>query len=197
MPDAPRLLSTHRLRVTLLDVRPPVWRELRVPSEAPLSIVHEVLQAAFGWDNVHLHDWETAGGTYALADEDSWGEDIRDESAFTLLDVAPADTTLLYRYDFGDGWEHLVEVLSVDPFDASVAPLSCLAGSGATPPEDCGGPSGYEHLLDAYGDPDDTEHEEARLLLGDGYDPDGFDRAGVDDRLEMLWRGDEESESLE
>lgn len=181
-------LTVHELRVTLLDISPPVWRTLRVPSALPLSTVHAVIQMAFGWEDRHLHEWRVGDVTYGLSDEDSWGEDLADESTTLLATVAPADSVLRYDYDFGDGWEHLVEVVAVTPYDGNVAPVACLAGDRACPPEDCGGPAGYEHLLDALGDPDDAEHEEVVEWLGDSFDPAAFDLGSVNHRLEQLWR---------
>ncbi len=181
-------LTVHELRVTLLDVIPTVWRHLRVPSAVPLSTLHTIVQMAFGWEDRHLHEWRVGDVTYGFSDEDSWGEDLADESSALLAEVAPLDTVLRYDYDFGDGWEHLVEVTAVAPYGASVAPVACLAGAGACPPEDCGGPTGYEHLLDALRDSDDAEHVEVVEWLGDHFDPDELDLAAVNRRLERLWR---------
>lgn len=181
-------LSLHELRVTLLDVTPPVWRGLRVPSALTLSALHAIVQEAFGWEDRHLHEWRAGDVTYGLADEDSWGEDLADESAAVLGDVAGVEDVLRYDYDFGDGWEHLVEVVSVAPYDPSLAPVACLGGARACPPEDCGGPAGYEHLIDAWGDPDDAEHDDVVEAMGEDWDPDAFDLAEVDRRLERWWR---------
>jgi hypothetical protein len=181
-------LTVHELRVTLLDVSPPVWRLIRVPSALPLSTVHAVLQIAFGWEDRHLHEWRVGDVIYGLSDEDSWGEDLADESTAILGEVAPVDSILRYDYDFGDGWEHVVEVMAVRPYDANVPPVACLAGARAAPPEDSGGPSGYEHLVDALRDPDDAEHEEMVELFGDAWDPEHFDADQVNRQLEHLWR---------
>jgi hypothetical protein len=181
-------LTVHELRVTLLDVTPPVWRQLRVPSALPLSTVHAVIQIAFGWEDRHLHEWRAGDLVYGLSDEDSWGEALADESSALLAEVAPLDSVLHYDYDFGDGWEHLVEVTAVVPYDADVPPVACLDGARSAPPEDCGGPSGYEHLLDALRDPDDAEHDQVVEWLGDHFDPAEFDRTSVNHRLEQLWR---------
>ncbi|RYV49395.1 plasmid pRiA4b ORF-3 family protein [Pengzhenrongella frigida] len=76
--------------------------------------------------------------------------------------------TLLYAYDFGDGWDHTVRLDEVLPLPDGGAPARCTAGARACPPEDCGGTGGYEDLLAAAADP-------ARL------DPD--ERAELDHRL--------------
>ncbi len=181
-------LSVHRLRVTLLDVSPPIWRELRVPSIADLHLLHAVIQVAMGWQDVHLHEWRVGERTYVARDEEDWGEAALDETSVTLSEVAPADAELRYVYDMGDQWEHLVEVQGIDRYDASVVPLACLGGERACPPEDIGGAWGYEHLLDALTDPDDSEHAEVVEIYGDRWDPADFDRQRVNELLEELWR---------
>jgi hypothetical protein len=178
----------HILRVTLLDVSPPVWRLLRVPSAITLGGLHSVLQVAMGWEDRHLHEWRVGEEAYGSTEEEDWGEELGDESTVALADVAAPDSVLEYDYDFGDGWEHLVEVVSVDDYDGGVEPVAVLDGARAAPPEDSGGPSGYEHLLDALADTDDDEHDEVVELFGDWFDPEEFDAATVNRRLEPLWR---------
>ena len=174
--------------MTLLDVTPPVWRRLRVPSVITLAGLHLVLQVAMGWEGSHLHQWQVGDLTYGPPDEESWGEPLADESAAVLGQVAPLDSALQYDYDLGDGWEHLVEVEAVEPFDGTVVPVACVDGARACPPEDCGGPSGYEHLLDALADPEDLHHDEVVTWVGDRFEPERFERAAVNRRLETLWR---------
>jgi hypothetical protein len=174
-------LTVHHLRITLLDVSPPVWRLLRVPSAVPLTVLHSILQAAMGWEDRHLHEWRVDDAYFGSEADDG-------EAAVILGEVAPVDSVLHYDYDLSDGWEHLVEVVAVLPYDGSVPPLAVLDGARAAPPEDCGGPAGYEHLLDALADPADLEHEEMVQAFGDSLDPAFFDPALVNRRLEPLWR---------
>jgi len=51
----------------------------------------------------------------------------------------------------------------------------CTAGRRACPPEDCGGPWGYERLLKILNDPDDEEYEEMQGWAGDDLDAEHFD----------------------
>jgi hypothetical protein len=55
----------------------------------------------------------------------------------------------------------------------------CMAGEGACPPEDCGGPWGYEHLREVLADPTSDEHEDMLAWLGldkgNDFDPHRFD----------------------
>ncbi|HET6874698.1 MAG TPA: plasmid pRiA4b ORF-3 family protein [Acidimicrobiales bacterium] len=178
-------LTVHNLRVTLLDVTPPVWRLVRVPSAVPLSVVHAILQVAMGWEDRHLHEWRVGDDYYGPDPED---DDVEDDSSVTLAEVAPADSVLHYEYDLGDGWEHLVEVLSVDPYDGTVPPVAVLDGARAAPPEDCGGPTGYADLLAALDNPSDLDHADFVAAYGDRLDPEAFDRGLINRRLEAFWR---------
>jgi hypothetical protein len=49
-----------QLRVSLRGIRPPIWRRLEVPADITLHRLHRALQVAFGWDDAHLHRFETA-----------------------------------------------------------------------------------------------------------------------------------------
>lgn len=181
-------LSVVELKVTLLDVTPQVWRRFRAPSVLTLGGLHQVLQIVLGWQDVHLHEWIVGGVSYGSRGEEDWGERLEDETTVFLSDVAKTDSAIRYDYDLGDGWEHLIEVLRVDPYLATEPPLICLEGARACPPEDCGGPAGYEHLIDALANPDDEEHDELLAWVGDAFEPAEFDMALVNRRLEALWR---------
>jgi hypothetical protein len=179
-------LSVHLLKVTLLDVSPPVWRLLRVPSAVRLSVLHAIVQVAVGWEDRHLYEWRVGDTYYGPDDEEE--EDVESDSSVTLAEVAPPDSVLHYTYDLGDGWEHLVEVVAVEPYDGSVPPVAVLDGARAAPPEDCGGPHGYEDLLSALDNPSDLDHEDAVTAFSDSIDPEAFDRGLINRRLEGFWR---------
>jgi len=151
LPLAP--LRTARLRVTLREVTPPVVRVVDVPAAATLPELHDLLQVALGWTDSHLHAFETPDGLrYTRPDPDfDDGDEVRDEAAATLRDL-PARFT--YRYDFGDNWQHDVEVTG----RGGPAP-ACVDGQGACPPEDCGGSHGYTELLETLADPTHPEHD--------------------------------------
>jgi Plasmid pRiA4b ORF-3-like protein len=56
--------SIVSLKVTLRDVRPPIWRRLLVPAGMTLGDLHHVIQAAMGWEDAHLHVFDIAGRQY-------------------------------------------------------------------------------------------------------------------------------------
>lgn len=119
--------------------------------------------------------------------EDMEGED---EDAVALAEVCPkVKSKLTYEYDFGDGWEHIIEVQKIEPPKSGVEYPVCLAGKKACPPEDCGGIYGYYHMLDVAADPDHEEHDELVEWLSDDFDPDVFDVDEVNDMLAQLRTG--------
>jgi hypothetical protein len=51
------------LKITLKDVKPPVWRRVLVP-DCPLTKLHEIIQVVMGWDDCHMYDFEVGGLRY-------------------------------------------------------------------------------------------------------------------------------------
>jgi hypothetical protein len=152
-------MRTTRLRITLRDVEPAVVRVIDVPAEATLPELHDLLQAALGWTDSHLHQFTAGGARYGVPDPDWDDLQVQDEAAVRLRDL-PA--RFEYLYDFGDGWEHDVEVLG----RGEEIP-GCVEGTGGCPPEDCGGPHGYAHLLEVLADPQHEEHDGLRKWAGE------------------------------
>jgi hypothetical protein len=181
----PADLRLYQLRITLLNVEPPVWRRILVPNEIALGELHAVIQVAMGWEDGHLHAFRAGKRTFFDARFEPIHENDEDELSVTLGEVAPkVGSKLLYEYDFGDGWEHEIKV------EASYrAPLFCIDGVGACPPEDSGGPWGYAHMLQVRADPTHPEHEEVREWLGDGFDPNAFDPKDVNATIDTLLGG--------
>jgi hypothetical protein len=52
-----------------------------------------------------------------------------------------------YVYDFGDHWEHVVEIESEEKAQYRKQYPICIDGAEPCPREDCGGPPGYKELL--------------------------------------------------
>ena len=172
--------SLHQLKISLRNVRPPIWRRLQVSSATSLGGLHFVLQAAMGWDDSHLHQFTIGGETYADDRvEDPRGGRPKHEDRARLDKVAPLGTRFRYEYDFGDGWEHDVVVEKILPPEPAVTYPRCLTGRRACPPEDCGGPWGYASLLAAIADPEGTEDRELLDWVGNDFDPGAFDPATV------------------
>ncbi len=71
---------------------------------------------------------------------------------------------LEYEYDFGDGWQHLITLEEIVAAAPGKKYPRGTAGERAGPPDDRGGPGGYESLLDVLTDPDDPEHASPHAL---------------------------------
>lgn len=168
---------TYQIKVTLLGTKPPIWRRLLVPADLSLAVLHDAIQAAFGWEDSHLHVFQTPYGDFGRADPELGS---RAEKPVNLEQVAakPGDK-LRYTYDFGDDWVHEIEVeKALDP-DPSLASPVCTGGRRAAPPDDCGGLWGYEMLREALADPRHPDHEDRMEWMGLS-DPGQFDPAAFD-----------------
>ena len=58
------------LRIELREVKPRIWRELLVPDTITLTRLHDVIQAAMGWTDTHLHEFEIGHRRYGIPDPD-------------------------------------------------------------------------------------------------------------------------------
>jgi len=178
----------YRIKVGLRGVKPPIWRRLEVPADISLARLHMVIQVAFGWDDGHLHVFETPYGSFGTADA---GLGHRAEAPVTLEQVAPAvGGKLRYVYDFGDDWQHDIVVEKVLDRDPAAAYPRCTGGRRTAPPEDCGGVWGYAELVEVMADPDHPEHQDRLKWLGlddaGDFASDGFDAAAVGRALSAL-----------
>jgi Plasmid pRiA4b ORF-3-like protein len=93
------------LKITLLGLRPPVWRRVRVAGDSILQMLHRVIQAAMGWHDSHLHEFEIGDRRYGEADDDPWpgAERIFSEADVKLgALIGQRIKQFRYVYDFGD-----------------------------------------------------------------------------------------------
>jgi len=66
--------------------------------------------------------------------------------------------------------------------------LLLLEAAGRCPPEDCGGSSGYERLLQILADPEDEEHDEMLTWCGGPFDPTRADLPALEAGIDRLAR---------
>src|SRR5438477_7049629 len=181
--SAPPAGKVHCLKVILQGTDPPVWRRLLVRSNTTLADVHQILQWAMGWENSHLHQFHFGNTTYGPSSFADFGPRPKDEGRARLATVAPLGTQFMYEYDFGDGWEHIVEVEKVLPAGDGEHYPRCVGGERACPPEDCGGSWGYAEMLDTINSGPSDERDELLDWLGDTFDPDHFDADALNSML--------------
>jgi hypothetical protein len=179
--------SIHTIKVSLRYMKPPIWRRLQVSSTTSLAELHDIIQAAMGWYDCHLHQFEVNGVHYA--DTNHMLADTTDEARRTLAEMRAGDR-LAYWYDFGDDWWHDIIVESLDRADPALTYPRCVNGRRAAPPEDSGGPWGFVELMRALSDEKHPEHEmylDGMEQLGEvAYDPERFDLDATNEALSQL-----------
>ena len=166
----------YQIKVTLEYMEPDIWRRFLVSPSMTLDQLHKVLQVAFGWTNSHMHHFFDKDNKFYEPPNpypNPFGDAPPDDSRKTrLIDVLPqVKSALRYEYDMGDSWMHFIALEKILP-DAGTAQLPCCVdGANAGPPDDCCGPPGYGHLLEALANPAHEEHDEMREWVGAGFDP--------------------------
>jgi hypothetical protein len=154
-----------QMKIKLLGVsKPPVWRRLQLHADTRLDRLHETVQAAFGWENYHMHCFSSDGEVFGVPDPELGFTDEREVRLGEL--VGGVGDRLHYTYDFGDGWEHEIIVEEVLDPDPELCYPTLVASKGACPPEDCGGAWGYAELKEILADPDHEQHHEMLEWLG-------------------------------
>lgn len=185
--EEPNAVQVH---VALDDLAPPIWRRLIVPLDATLADLHRILQAAMGWTDAHLHEFDIGGLRYGdvdLLNEDRFEGDSQafDASQIRLRDFSrKPGTCFTYVYDFGDNWRHTVTLEKLAAITPPPKTATCIDGARCCPPEDVGSTSGYEEFLRVLLHPDlpDEREEQRRLKRWSGgkFDPERFDLARID-----------------
>jgi hypothetical protein len=163
------------------DVEPAVVRVIDVPAGVTLGELHGLLQAALGWTDSHLHQFTADGMHYGVPDPDWDDLEVQDEAKARLGDL-PA--RFEYLYDFGDGWEHTIKVERIAAADPRRTYPVLIEAAGRCPPEDVGGPPGYEEFLAALADPAHESHADMLEWCPDGFDPQAVDPVRIEQALQ-------------
>ena len=168
--------TTARLRISLADTEPEVWRRVDVPLAASLKMLHDIIHAAMGWEDYHLRMFEAEERRYGLPDPE-WPDDELAAAGNIKLGalIERGVRELTYTYDMGGNWEHGIAVEAVRPDDPDTKYPRFIDGARRCPPEDVSGAPGYNKFLDAMTDPNHEEHAEVLEWCGGLYDPDDID----------------------
>lgn len=188
---APREGNILRFKATLKHSGPKIWRRFDIPDTCLLGELHVVLQIIMGWEDCHMHEFEIGKRRIGAPGPGFFGEDeeVINENNLSLADLGlRTKQKFVYTYDFGDGWEHEVQLEKILAPEPGAKYPVCIEGEMACPPEDCGGIGGYYNLLEALADSKNEEHEELLEWIGGRFDPKAFSLVGVNKALNSLRR---------
>jgi hypothetical protein len=178
----------YQLKIELRDSNPQVWRCIQVDPEISFSDLHDIIQLSMGWEKDHMYHFNV--GKLKIYDFEERIDDYSDlaerDSMDTFLDelIKRAKSKVFYTYDFGDSWEHVIQLEKKIPVEEHKSYPICIDGGGACPPEDCGGIWGYQNMLKILTDQTHPEYEEMIEWIGEGWDADYFDMDHVNSVLQ-------------
>jgi hypothetical protein len=148
-------------------------RRLIVPADMELPALHKILQQVFHWKDYHLHDWKLVDeknckpvARLVMNDEDlAYDDKAILEVGHKLSEFFPQYRHILYTYDFGDNWEHLIEFVRVIEEHNEESPY-LLEAAGQAPPEDVGGIGGYIDFRKIMENPQHPDYEQMKQWAG-------------------------------
>lgn len=188
--------TVYQLKIALRGIRPPIWRRVLIPSNITFDQLHLVIQEAMGWGNYHLYQFDTEDAIIDVPHPDDFfihsRKDMLDSRKVRIKTyLSQEKDKVLYTYDFGDNWEHIVTLEKIEKRTEPLTHPICIKGKRACPPEDVGGVWGYQDVLDMM--QDDTRKQEREEFLewydewyGDDFDPEYFDIEEVNRRLATI-----------
>ena len=177
-----------RVRIDLKGADPQVRRRVDMPVSASLDSLHHVIQAVMDWEYAHMHEFVIAKQRFCDPEflEYDYTSNVLSTYESDLADIIKRGIKkLTYTYDFGDNWQHEINLGRVRDSKEGEEFPTLVSASGRCPPEDCGGVYGYWRLLDVLSDPSHEDYEEMNEWYGD-LDPEDPDEPGIRDRLQRF-----------
>lgn len=178
----------YEIKVTIKDTHPPVWRKLQIPEGVTFHELNAIIQLAFDWCGYHAYNFEVgatlhqAGIFIELPDlDDGWGYyEVRNSKREKIDTYFKEYKRMKYTYDFGDNWIHDILIEKIVETDIKLRKPICVKAKMANLPEDCGGPYGYDELLDILADKSNKRYNEMKEWVENSYSAWRDDRKFVD-----------------
>ncbi|HHV60477.1 MAG TPA: plasmid pRiA4b ORF-3 family protein [Clostridiaceae bacterium] len=194
----------YQLKISIIGVKPAIWRRLRIPGNITFQQLHQTIQAAFGWLDYHLYKFEFDKIVVTVPDDayapgELYGNEITELNSITTVinELFDSSDRCVYEYDFGDSWQHeiIIEKRLKDTKKNEIP--KCLDGERQRPPEDVGGIHGYEDFLNTIMDKKNPERADMlywaeKDTRGRIFDPEYFNINEVNRRLMYALEDDEE-----
>ena len=178
----------YEIKVSIRDTHPPVWRRLQIPEGITFHELNAIIQLAFDWCGYHAYNFEVGATLHDMGMfielpelDDGWGDYEAKNSKKEKIDKYFKDyKRMKYTYDFGDDWIHDIIIEKTIETDNKLTKPICIKAKMADLPEDCGGPYGYEELLDILSDKNNERYNEMKEWVDGGFTNWYDDREYVD-----------------
>ena len=176
-------MSVLQFKIMLKGIYPPIWRQIQVSSLCTFWDLHVAIQDAMGWEDYHLHLFEIINSktgkkeVIGIPEDNGFDDDATMPGwNYKVSDYihAPANQQIVYVYDFGDHWEHIIEFEGEYKKQIGKKYPLCLSGKRACPPEDVGGIHGYQNYAQIMLDPLHPRYSELMEWRGK-FDAEKFD----------------------
>lgn len=184
-------MRAYQIKVELIGSKPLIWRRVIIPADVTFKRLHDTIQFSMDWWGSHLYGFEFPQEKLRITNDEEAYEQfkfyqekykgkaltkrndpygfiartletaIRQPQTVKIDQYLEKYSTITYVYDFGDDWQHKIELEQIID-DYAFGYPTIIEGEGACPPEDVGGLSGYEEFLRVWNDPEHPEHEEMR-----------------------------------
>lgn len=183
-----RYMKAYKIKISLLDSNPLIWRRVIVPANITFKRLHEIIQFTMGWLDNRLYDFNINEEKIRITCDEQLISDYERYSKMKLtpkndpygyvakmLQITPKHSSKVkidkyltnwrkieYVYDFGDYWIHNIALEEIiENYEYNYP--TCLEGEGACPPDDVGGIPGYERFLRIIKDKTNPKYKEIKV----------------------------------
>ena len=150
-------MAGYKLRMTLYS-EVELWREVEIPDDLTFERLHFIIQKLFGFTRSHIWEFRVPRES-KKTDEVDLNDIIRTIDAkqsqrSKVKTVLKKHSIIDYEYDFGDGWEIIIQKLEETSYKNKTALILDYHGR-YNPMDDMGGIFVYEEIMQAVEDGND------------------------------------------
>jgi Plasmid pRiA4b ORF-3-like protein/SEC-C motif len=189
-------MKAYILKISFEDITPLIWRRFILPAGATFNRLHETIQNVTNFQSSlsPYHSFGVEIDDYFITNNESIlneykgkkyaGKMVKQPTRIKIDSYIEKHGHFIYNYDFGDDWRILV-TLEETVEDYYFGYPTLLDGEGTAPPEDVGGPPGYEEFLKVYQDPTHSDYLTTYAWAEEQYYL-PLDKASVNDSLKYV-----------